>query len=175
MERIVILLVGVLLSSLAFGQTARQSEERYKAKLGRYSPAEEKRQSALAGKTKSEFVEPSCCPRKFVRVMSVSEAVLAAKHGRNSRAFEFAQEQANTEVRAHAAKCIELSRCPIDRVKTPPTAAPSETETRLQAKLGIAAPGKTHTSDTAAQAHGPALRDTGSHAPCTEPCCHKAE
>jgi hypothetical protein len=128
MKTVVILLAGALSLSTAFGSDPF-AEERFKAKYGRYTPAEEARREALkkaekaAKLQKSEHAEagmcdmPDCCKSqsKTGAKAEVStadthaEALFRAKYGRPSPVKEVRIAEAKRE----AAEKLSASSAPM--------------------------------------------------------------
>lgn len=134
-----IIFVAALFTSAAIASANPQlSEEQYRAKYGRYSPAHEKR---LKSTQAANAQDPAVCCRSIHSPGQIpdSEARYRAKYGVNSPAEEARQNAAQKELAAHLAKCVELGECPRMPVLESAAAPVSPIEARLQAKYGLPA------------------------------------
>ena len=125
MKSLVFLIAGALFVSTAFGSDP-YAEERFKAKYGRYTPAEETRREAAkkaqATTAKSDHPQaqmceiPNCCKRetkaataKVSTADTHAEALFRAKYGRPSPMKEAriaeAKRQAATSLASNASVC----------------------------------------------------------------------
>jgi hypothetical protein len=116
------LCAGAVLSLAAFANSTDSfTEERYRAKYGRYTPAAEARQKLVA---KPEA--PACCRsvsasfKNAPRWQASAEAVFRTKHGRNTPAGEAREKLAATERRMHLLSCAELGKCTFMQPDKPP-------------------------------------------------------
>lgn len=157
MKTAIVLFAGVMTASAAFaGMNDAMAEERYRAKYGRNTPAEEARKekarSNITDTTKNPMQD--CCwamhgAAASSTIMfngSAHEARFRAKYGRSTPREEMRQKAETKRLALHIKKCAEMGQCPRVHGLTAlastglATPAPNDAELRLRAKYGRSAP-----------------------------------
>jgi hypothetical protein len=127
MRRIATLVAGAMLTLAPFSARANsETEERYRAKYGRYTEAYEAREKA-ARKVDAPACRNMYVPFKNEQLESFAEARFRAKYGRSTPRVE-AREKLVAEANAkNARRCVELGKCTLMKAEettafTPKTA-----------------------------------------------------
>ena len=149
MKTAMVVFAGAVFTSMAMAAAGDQFfEERYRAKYGRYTPAEESRlkdRQAASGLTTPAPAGPVCCRSghrhdRLAVYTSVSTADrFRAKYGRSLAVEERDRRSREEHLAVHQGKCLELGQCPLMPSKTEASntvTATSNEEARVVAKYG---------------------------------------
>jgi hypothetical protein len=171
MRTTMILITGAVFSLAAFGAHSFTAE-RYRAKYGRSTAAEEARKNTAAQREAS-----ACCRTKNDSfnnarpLRTYAETFFHAKYGRNAAAAEAREKLAAEESAKHVHACTQLGKCILMQaharpVRTGPVAQ-SDTwrETFFHAKYGLTFPVKV--------AHSVLLSAAGGG--CEHECCKRGD
>jgi hypothetical protein len=115
----IVAFAGAMLTSVsAAGTNDQWSEERMKAKTGRYSPAEESRRAALAkaaGQANAECHEACCRREQSAPAAKRTEEFLRAKYGRTAAPAASAQNEEHQVKRTEPASTTAWERAKFGR------------------------------------------------------------
>ena len=149
MKTATVVFAGAMFASMVMAAVSDQSsEERYRAKYGRYTPAQKSRVrdvQAASAATATEPAGPVCC-RSWHRhdrlVVSTSISTgdrFRAKYGRSLAVEERDRRSAEEHLAVHRGKCLEIGQCSLMSPKTEASnavTATSSEEARFVAKYG---------------------------------------
>ena len=154
MKTAIVLFAGVMTASAAFaGINHEMAEERYRAKYGRNTPAEEARKRSNITDTTKNLMQDCCWAMHGAAASSspvlsngsAHEAHFRAKYGRSTPREEMRQKAETKEIALHMKKCAAVGQCPRVHGLTAQTStglatpAPNDVELRLRAKYGRSA------------------------------------
>jgi hypothetical protein len=185
MKTAMVLVAGVMIASTALvGQNDPATEERYRMKYGRHTPAEAARRNAVTAADAVEYLGQACCRHmkhetstgKLALHSASREAWFKLKYGRGTPAAEARQRSMDEHVATHVRKCEELGRCPLVAADIGTTntnlatASGSRREATFRAKYGRSAPSEESRAASAAKVER--LPVAASHAvACEMECC----
>jgi hypothetical protein len=184
-----VLFAGAMLAFAALAETNTSLvEERYRAKYGRYTSAEEASRGLAKETAGTQYVGQACCrnmkPEAGTESATLSgpgtEAWYRMKYGRNAPRAEARELRAKDALAKHVHKCEELNSCPLVATValTPRETVPStvsEARARLQAKYGRSDLGGEERRAPVTSNEQSALRTASATVSCEHECCKHSD